>query len=110
MAIRHYFILADERPYNPLTGEDITYRVEVDVALRRLLRNGGSKHNSKPAVTRITVHVTHSEESWGPNTTRIEGYTRNPRTSKASRVLGHHKTKYELGNQKIGVLEVSEDD
>ncbi len=110
MAIRHYFVLASERPYNPLTGEDITYRVELDMSLRRSVRRGGSKQLSEPVFSEITVRVTHAEDSWGPDTIRVEGFTRNPHTQAATRVIGHHKTQYPTGTNRIGVLHVSEDD
>ena len=110
MTIRHYFVLAVERPYNPLTGDDITYHVELDTSLRRSVRQGGGKHLCGPVVQELTVRVLYTEDSWGPDTVRIEGFTRNPRTQKANRVIGHHKTHYKPGTNRIGVLQVSEDD
>ncbi len=107
MTIRQYFILAAERPYNPQTGEQITYRVELDASLGRHVRPPTPE---APSVHELTVHVTHVEHSWGPDTSRVEGFTRNPRTMKANRVIGHHKTRHVAGEQQIGLLQVSEDD
>ena len=109
MAIRQYFVLAAERPYNPQTGENITYRVELDTSLGRQLR---PTNPEAPIIIELTITVTHVEPSWGPDTSRVEGFMRNPRTLKAIRVIGHHKTQYptEEGEQRIGLLQVSEDD
>jgi hypothetical protein len=107
MTIRQYFILAAERPYNPQTGEQITYRVELDASLGRHVRPPTSE---APSVHELTVHFKHVEHSLGPDSSRVEGFTGNPRTVLALGVFGPHKTRPLAGEQQSGLLQVSEDD
>lgn len=108
MAIRQYFIIAEDRPYEPHIGKKITYSVELDTSLRHR-QNSGQDHHAKPTNTKLTLHITHAEGSWGPNTIRIEGYIRDPNTHRAIGVLGHHKASAATG-ERIGQLQVLEDD
>ncbi len=109
MTVRQYFILAEDRPYKPLTGGVITYSVELDTSHRRD-QSSSSPVDPTPALTKITLRITHKEDSWGPDTIRIEGFWRNPKNNRAYSVRGHHKGTPAAGSHQIGVLQVSEDD
>lgn len=108
MTIRQFFVLADDRPYNPHQGEKITYHVELDHSLGQPLKVLQPEHS--PIGCELTIQVTHVEDSWGPDTQRVEGFMRSARTNKAIRVIGHHKTRFAVGEHRIGLLQVSEDD
>lgn len=107
MAIRQYFIIAEDRPYEPHIGEKITYSVELDTSLGR--NQSSEQHRAKPTSTKLTIRIRHAEGSWGPNTIRIEGYMRNPQTRRAISVIGHHKASANKG-ERIGQLQVIEGD
>lgn len=113
MAIRHYFILAVERLYNPEAGKITTYRVESDTSQGHYSQRRPTLGN-EPLIVELAVHLTYVESSWGPNTLRIEGYIRNPRTQRANRVTGHHRdandTATTTEEERIGLLQVIEDD
>lgn len=107
MTVRQYFVVATERPYIPIVGEDITYTLELDTSQMRY--DTAPSAPSMPHVE-LTVRITYVEPSWGPNTLRVEGFTRNPHTNEAHRVIGHHKARPAEGEHRIGVLQVTEDD
>lgn len=109
MAIRRYYILAAEEQYSPSTDGTITYRVESDTTVRNFTR--AQPHaEQQPVVTELIVHIQYVDRNWGPNVLRIEGFTRNPRTAQANRVIGHHMKEFATDSQhRIGFMEVTED-
>lgn len=102
MAVQHYRILAAAHPYNPRVGQDITYRLTPDPAYTRFA--SGLKE------TNMTFRVTYREDSWGPDTLRVEGYIYDSITGSVQGVRGHHKIHSISGSNSIGLLEVSSDD